>query len=197
MSRLLNAVFQNDLAKITTLLDRDPRSAREIEALCQGIGWGRKEAVMLLVQRGADLNAKDRNKNHPLNMACHSSALDLFEELVRHGSDPAHADGLAVDAAWGGRTDVLRYLHESGFNLNQPNARGIRPIEAAIGMGNLGAVEYLLSVDVDIGPIDVSKPLEPWKGALPEPQAMDEIRRRIVAHKTEPGGPANAAPPHR
>jgi uncharacterized protein len=188
MSRLLNAVFKSDLAKMASLLDRDPEKVNDVEALCQGIGWGRKEAVMMLIQRGADLNTKDRNGNHPLNMACQSSALELFEELVRHGSDPARADGLAVSAATGGRIDVLRYLFQAGFNLNQPNDRGIRPIEAAIGMGDLIAVEYLLSANVDLTTIDVSKPLMQWKGALPDAHAVEEIRERIIAKKAKETG---------
>ncbi len=188
MSRLLEAVFKNDLAKMARLLDRDPKKVGDVEAFCQGIGWGRKEAVMMLIQRGADLNTKDSNGNHPLNMACHSSALELFEELVRHGSDPARADGLAVDAATGGRTDILRYLFQAGFDLNQPNNRGIRPIEAAIGMGDIIAVDYLLSANVDLTSTDMTKPLKQWKGAPPDARAMEEIRKRIIAKKaTETG----------
>ena len=186
MSRLLEAVFKNDLQKIAGLLDRDSTRVNDVEALCQGIGWGRKEAVRLLVRRGANLNSKDKNGNHPLNMACHSSATELFEELVQSGSDPTRADGLASDAATCGRTDILRYLHQAGFDLNKADFRGVRPIEAAVGMGNLVAVEYLLSVKVDITTIDVSKPLKPWKGALPDAQVMEEIRQRIIAQKRAP-----------
>src|SRR5687768_10095278 len=113
MPRLLEVVFKNDLTRMACLLDRDPKKVHDVEALCQAIGWGRKEAVMMLIQRGADLNTRDRHGNHPLNMACQSSALELFEELLRHGSDPARADGLAVGAATAGRTDILRYLFQA------------------------------------------------------------------------------------
>jgi ankyrin repeat protein len=194
MSRLLSAVFRNDLTKVTSLLEREPLLARDVEALCQGIGWGRKEVVMLLLQRGADPNAKDRNGNHPLKMACLSLAPELFGELVRHGSDPALADGLTSDAAACGRTDILRYLQQSGFNLNRPNLKGVLPIEAAVGMGHLAAVEYLLSVKIDVTAIDVSKPLKPWKGALPRAKVMEQIRERISARKAEPGAPPNGGP---
>ena len=149
MSRLLEAVFANNVGKITTLLDRDPDRIKDTEAFCQAIGWGRREAVNLLVQRGADLNAKDRNGNHPLSMACHSRALDLFDELVLRGSDPRLAAGLPTDAAWSGRVDVLKHLRNLGFDMNEPNAKGIRPLDAAVGMGHLQVVEYLLSENVD------------------------------------------------
>jgi hypothetical protein len=185
MSRLLNAVFKNDLPKVASLLDRDPKRVQDVEALCQGIGWGRKEAVMMLIQRGAELNTKDRNDNHPLKMACRSPALELFEELVRHGSDPACAKGLAVDAAMCGRTEVLRYLYQAGFDLNHSNQKGIRPIEAAIGNGHLVAVEYLLSVNVDIVAIDASKPFVPWKGVWPDGHVFEDIRKRIIAKKAK------------
>ncbi len=191
MSRLLSAVFANNLEEIRRLLDRDPKRVNDMEALCQGIGWGRKEAVRLLVRRGANLNSKDRNGNHPLSMACQSSATELFEELVRSGSDPTRADGLASDAAWSGRNDILRYLQQAGFDLNKTRLRGVRrigPIEAAVGMGHLATVEYLLSVNVDISTIDVSKPLRPWKGALPDKGAMEEIRKLIAAQKQSKHG---------
>jgi hypothetical protein len=194
MSRLLNAVFRNDLPKVASLIESDPGRAKDIEALCQGIGWGRKEIVMLLLQRGVDPNAKDRNGNHPLNMACHSSAHELFGELVRCGSNPALADGLTSDAAACGRTDILRYLHQMGFDLNQPSLRGIRPMEAAVGMAHQPAVDYLLSVHADVSFVDVSKPLKPWKGALPDQKVMEEIRTHIAARKTEQIAPPNGGP---
>ena len=188
MSRLLSAVFANNLEEIRRLLDRDPKRVNDVEALCQGIGWGRREAVRLLIQRGASLNTKDRNGNHPLNMACHSSAEELFDDLVQHGSDPTLADGIASDAAMCGRADILRYLHQARFDLNEPNLRGVRPIEAAVGMGSLATVEYLLSINVDIKIIDVSKPLRPWKGALPDKEAMEEIRKLIATQKQSKHG---------
>ena len=194
MSRLLNAVFRNDLPKVASLIESDPGRAKDVEALCQGIGWGRKEIVMLLLQRGADPNAKDRNGNHPLKMACHSSAHEIFGELIRYGSDPGLADGLPSDAAACGRTDILGYLAQAGFDFNKPSLRGIRPIEAAIGMAQLPAVDYLLSVNADVSFIDVSKPLKPWKGALPDQKVMEEIRTHIASRKTEPGAPPNGGP---
>jgi ankyrin repeat protein len=194
MSRLIEAVFANNLAKITNLLDRDPDRVKDTEAFCQGIGWGRREAVKLLVQRGADLNAKDRNGNHPLCMACHSPALDLFDELVRGGSDPPLAAGLVTDAAWSGRVDVLKYLRRDGFDMNKPNANGIRPLDAAVGMGHLQVVDYLLSENVDTTGLDVGKPLVPWKGALPDASVMEEIRSRIIAKRTGPGAPPHGDP---
>ena len=59
MSCLLEAVFANDLVKMSSLLDRDPVILKDPEALCQAVGWGRGEAVKLLVRREAELNAKD------------------------------------------------------------------------------------------------------------------------------------------
>lgn len=188
MSRLLSAVFENNLEEVTRLLDRDPKYVNDVEALCQGIGWGRKDVVRLLIQRGANLNAKDRQGNHPLTMACHSLAEELFADLVQYGSDPTLANSITSDAAAFGRTDILRYLHQTGFDLNQPSSRAVRPIEAAVGMGYLATVEYLLSINVDITTIDVSKPLKPWKGAFPNRDVFEEIRKRITAHKLSKHG---------
>lgn len=188
MSRLVEAVFRNDPVKITELLDRNPARVNDAEALCQGIGWGRKDVVRLFIKRGANLNTKDRNGNHPLTMACHSLAPELFDELVRHGSDPTQAKNITLDAAAFGTADMLRYLNHASFNLNQPGSRGVRPIEAAIGMHNLANIEYLLSINVDLTTIDVSMPLKSWKGAFPNIEAMEEIRKRIIALKLNKRG---------
>jgi len=53
----------------------------------------------------------------------------------------------------------------------------------------IAAVEYLLSLRIDVSGVDVSKPLKPWKGALPDQHIMDEIRNRIAVRKTEPAMP--------
>ncbi len=55
-------------------------------------------------------------------------------------------------------------------------------------MGHLATVEYLLSVNVGISTIDVSKPLKSWKGALPNKEAMEAIRKRIMALKQNKHG---------
>lgn len=131
------------------------------------------------------MNAIDRYGNHPLHLACQSLAEELFEKLIRAGSDPRLASGIATRAAWGGRTDILAYLNLAGFDLNEPDSRGTRPIDAAVGMGYLPTVEYLLGESVDTTTVDVSKPLKPWKGALPNKGVLEKIRERIIAKRSE------------
>ena len=78
--------------------------------------------------------------------------------------------------------------------MNEPNAKGIRPLDAAVGMGHLQVVEYLLSQNVDTSRLDVTGPLLPWKGALPDAGVMEDIRTRIIAKRTEPGASPNGGP---
>jgi ankyrin repeat protein len=115
----------------------------------------------------------------------------MFDDLISHGSNPAQADNLVTDAAMCGRTDIIQHLHSLDIDLNQLGMKGYRPIEAAIGMGHLPAVDYLLEAKVDISFIDTSKPLVPWKGSLTDPQTMETICERIKAKKTEQGAAAN------
>jgi ankyrin repeat protein len=184
MSRLLNAVFDNDVAKIAALLERDPRRINDQDAFCQAIGWGHKDAALFLMDSGADLDARDCNGNTPLKMACISLDSTLFPELLRRGSTLQNTSDLATTAAMCGHIDILCFLHEAGVDLNEGEPKQ-RPIEAAVGMGDIGTVRYLLSLGVDTSFIDISKPIRPWKGSMATPETLDEIRSLIANHKTE------------
>jgi len=182
--RLVEAVFENDLPTIRFLFARNSFLVQDIDTFCKAIAWGRSEVVMLFIERGVNLNMKNRDGYHPLHMACESRVKNLFDVLVEHGSDPTRADGLPFRAAFSGRTDILRYLHSSGFDLSRDH-EGCTPIEGAVGMGNLPTVEFLLSVNVEVSIIDTSKRLKPWKGAYPDSSIFDEIRNRIIEYRNK------------
>jgi len=173
---LLNAVFKNDIEKVRRLLDDDPKLLSDANSLGQAIGWSRKEVVRLIIERGADLNKIDKYGNHPLDHACNCICKELFHDLVRHGSNPSRAAHIVTKAASRGRLDVLRYLREKGFNMNDPNERAL---EGAIGFGSLDTVRFLLDCGVDASGINISKPLKPWKGVRADKGTMEEIRMAI------------------
>ena len=181
MSRLLDAVFANDLRRVTAILERDPSKIADQVALCQAIGWGRCEVSRLLIDRGADVNARDRNGSYLLFMACMSPANELFHELVQRGALLQDVGEIACCAATHGRTDILEYLHATGASLDE-GLQGSRPIDAAIGTGDISTVSFLLAKGVNCSHIDTSKPLRPWKGALASKEDMDSIRELINQH---------------
>ncbi|MBL9130482.1 MAG: ankyrin repeat domain-containing protein [Verrucomicrobiaceae bacterium] len=199
MSRLLHAVFENDVSKIGTLLERDPRLIGDQDAFCQAIGWGHKDAAMFLMDRGADLDAKDRNGNTPLQMASMAEDSALFHELVRRGSKLQDLSSVASNAAMSGHLDILRFLQDAGVNLNEGESKK-RPLEAAIGTGDIATVRYLLNLGVDTSDIDTSRPIQPWKGCMATSATMEEIRHLIENSKTaktvgQPAtGPSRDAP---
>ena len=49
-----------------------------------------------------------------------------------------------MNAASFGRTDILKYLHDQGFDLNETDQKGSRPIDGAIGRStdNIRVFEY-------------------------------------------------------
>ena len=81
-----------------------------------------------------------------------------------------------------GYVDILRSLHEAGVDLNEGH-----PVEAAIGVGDIEAVRYLLSLGVDTSFIDTAHPIKPWKGSMATQEAMEELRSLISKAKTESG----------
>src|SRR5207247_614694 len=114
-----------------------------------------------------------------------SHATELFQELVRRGSDPAKADHIVAYAASFGRDDVLRYLHGKGFETDQPNPNGIRPLQAAVGVGSLDSVRFLLECSADAAQIDLSQPLNARKGIRTDEDAMEKIRALLQAKQAE------------
>ena len=69
----------------------------------------RTDAVQVLLDAGADIDAKDNKRRAPLFYACDSGALDVVKVLVRAGADDGGGTCLA-HAASCGRTETVRYL---------------------------------------------------------------------------------------
>jgi uncharacterized protein len=153
-----------DVAALRRRLDADPSavSARN------HFGWtalhfaafaGNVENAKLLLDRGADVNARAHTKfrNTPLQAALLTGQYDVTKLLLERGADvlvrqnsgftPMHS------AAFLGRLDLLQLLLDHGAELNSRTDDGRTPISEATRRNQTKAVEFLKA-----------------KGATPEPQ---------------------------
>jgi ankyrin repeat protein len=149
----------------------------------------------LLLDRGADPDARDGQGRLPLHLALRNdsvSALELVRQLLRHGADPALADacgetplGLALSR---GERELGQWLDWNGWSL--PHRR-LRPDDLcmAAASGDRAAVERLLTLGL---PIDAEDP----QGATALVRAAGTGDTGLVAflldRGADPGHPAHS-----
>ena len=105
-------------------------------------GVGNAEVIPVLVQAGADVNAKVNNT----------------------GSTPLYF------AAQFGRVEVIPALVKAGANVNAKADKGFTPLHAAAGKGNTEMISVLIKVGADVNakakfgvtPLDIAKSEKHW-----------------------------------
>ena len=101
------------------------------------IFWnGREAVVLLLVEHGADLFAKDSKGGTPLHSAARGGREDVALLLIRLGADVTVEDTAGATplhtAAFYGQEKVLRVLLENGAELRVTDQDGATPLNSAV-----------------------------------------------------------------
>ena len=153
---LINAAALGDPGAARLLLSyhADPNAKREPDGgestpLQCAARTGNLEVAQLLINAGADVNAKGKSGRTPLTFAVLSGYLDMTRLLIEKGADVNTQDAEGVSpldyAAWQGSLDMVAMLHAHGALLNKPATQtGATPINEAAYRGNTAAVQYLV-----------------------------------------------------
>ncbi len=93
----------------------------------------RTKMVKLLIQAGAEVNARDRLDAIPLHKAAPWGPTDTAKALLEAGADVNAKDYLRRTplhwAAWVGRTDMVKVLIKAGAEVNVKDATGQTPLD--------------------------------------------------------------------
>lgn len=135
-------------------------------------GAGNLSIVKLLIENGADINAKDSYGIWtPLYSAVAGNHLEIAKYLVDKGAEINIKNDLAqwtpiYGAAEEGNFEIVKFLVDKGVEINVPNSSSRwPPIYGAARAGHLAIVKYLVEKGAEINVTDDSKPWTPLYGA--------------------------------
>jgi ankyrin repeat protein len=165
---LIQAIRQNDLAGIKTRLAKDTdvnsRDARETTLLMHASAIGSPEAVKLLLDSGADVNAMS-----PLGSTALTLAADQPEKaalLIAKGANVNAATKLGrtplmIASHCDGCSATVKLLLDKGANVKARDGRNHTPIVEAASVNDLDTVKILLAAgaEPDIADDDGYTPL--------------------------------------
>jgi ankyrin repeat protein len=126
-------------------------------ALHYAVNDGKLRLVRKLIEHGADVNASNACWfRSVLSWAANNARIETIKVLLAHGARPDSLDALHA-AAWGGSArgqgrereyaDSLKLLVEAGADVNdRRHCKNQTPLAVALESGNIGAVEFLRSL---------------------------------------------------
>jgi ankyrin repeat protein len=152
LAAVIAAVRSRDRAMLETLIAADPVLITSADfggstPLHHAAGFGTLESVTLLIDKGADVNAKNRRGSTPLFWAIHDEA--KVRLLVSRGAaiNIKQIEGrtpVYQASSLGGGNAVLRLLLDNGGDPNVATLNGLTPLNAAALRGDVSAMRMLL-----------------------------------------------------
>ena len=117
--------------------------------------------IKVLVDAGADVNAKNTRGETPLVKMCGDGSVEAVRVLLAQGANPAEQSNLtrsqhsALHASAGnGHLAVMRLLIEAGVDIDIESPHGTTPLLLAAREARLDAVAFLLAHGADVSQKD-------------------------------------------
>jgi len=141
ISSLIASIKDGSIVKVKSIVERNPRLVNETDqnngaALHCAVASGKVEIAGYLVEKGADVNAKDYKGNTPLLLTCREGNLEMAELLVEKGADISGRDyefgSTALHwASYKGHIEVAEMLLSKGAEVKGKNRKGRTPLHWA------------------------------------------------------------------
>jgi ankyrin repeat protein len=127
-------------------LTKVPELNKETKSLHQAAADGDIEQIKLLIQKGADVNARDGERNTPLEYAIEEGNVEIIQLLIEAGAD-VNAGAPLQAATYANSIETVRLLIERGADLN---AGPWTALHSAVWMGNSDIAELLIQKGADV-----------------------------------------------
>jgi ankyrin repeat protein len=116
---------------------------------------GRLDVATLLLDRGAEVDARDYTERTPLILATTAGRLKVVELLLARGADPnaqqmQKSEGALDGAARSNRTDIAELLPKNGADPNARDSFGDTPLAIATYRCHLDVVALLAANGADL-----------------------------------------------
>ena len=145
------------LGESPSLLNR-PRPDDGCSPLHLAAFSGQEDVVDELLQREADVDARDRFGSTPLHYAAFAGTSEIARTLMTAGADPAARNDSLTSvlhmAARGGALDLVDELLAHGFEPDTVNLYGETPLHRAAQANRLDAVRLLVERGAPLDPAD-------------------------------------------
>jgi ankyrin repeat protein len=152
------AIARGDFEGVKKFLDGDASLARgkadaKLSPLHQAILRRQSKIVVLLLERGADVQAPDSSGRTPLHLAVERADAAIVKELLRRKADPTKRDRIGWTplhhAAAKNRMEIATLLLDSGMDPNLRSELGGTALHEAAASGVVEMVNLLLARGID------------------------------------------------
>ena len=154
--KLFEAIDNNNIEKVKTFFDIykgvvNARDEDKMTPFLHAAKEGLPEILRLLLKKGADVSATDKNGNNALHEACRMGHFETANWLLNNCKTKLDLEARGsfgrtpfLLAAQKGHLDILKLLKENGANASVTDKNGHNALHFACMMGKTETVNWLL-----------------------------------------------------
>jgi ankyrin repeat protein len=151
-------IFFNGCSSIETKGDINSSNSMGKTAIIEAVEKS-KGSVPLLIEKGANVNAKDSSGNTPLILAVAKKDIEIIKLLIEKGanvnSKNNYGDTPFMTAARNGDIETIKILMSKGVSINVKDGKGNTILIEAISRNNEEMVKFLLENGANVNVRDM------------------------------------------